>query len=345
MAWTVLTAFDQFRKNVVDLDSKQTEIARASRNYLFNQIRLLAQTNTSFPKLESSHPFENFGSFARKTKIKPLNDIDFLVLLSANNVTITNLYNEPYTYGVNLNPNFYYSTPSTSATLEQFADNYGDINSTKILNRIKSSLTSIHNYKKSEIKKTMQVVTLNLNSYDWVYDIVPAIPLPINSYPSANSFLLIPNGRGKWIATNPKIDAWNTTRINSKHNNKFLPTLRLLKYWNNRLHKPRLKSYYFETLAIKVFEFAPKIEDFPNAVKWFFDCCPSFLNASCPDPKTLGPNLDADIDWATKAKISEAMQEAGMYAADALNYNFRDDTKQAILSWKRIFGDKFPNYG
>src|SRR5262249_43762422 len=158
-----------------------------------------------------------------------------------------------YTYRLKINSN--------TAPLALFSNDYNYANSTKILNKIKTSLASVSNYNKAEIKKTMQAVTLSLVSYDWVFDIVPAVP--INNGSGGTAYYMIPNGSGEWILTDPRIDSTNVTGANSWHDGEFLPTMRLLKYWNLRTHKPRLSSYYFENLALKVFRYATKITSYP----------------------------------------------------------------------------------
>jgi hypothetical protein len=217
------------------------------------------------------------------------------------------------------------------------------VNSTKILNNIKSHLSSISNYKKAEIKKNQQAVTLNLKSYDWVFDIVPAVPVYESSGKIA--YYLIPDGKGKWIRTEPRIDSSNITQVNSRDDGDLLPTVRLLKYWNWRNHKPRLQSYYFESLAIKVFQNAPLINDFPTALKYFFDNCPYYIRLSCPDPKGLGPALDLNVEQTTKQKVIDAMSETSTFAGYALMYEAKSERKEAIYWWQRIFGSEFPNYG
>lgn len=339
MPRTVGSAFDQFRKDV-DLDSEETNKARNSRNHLFYQIERLASKNSDFPKIKSGNPFMNFGSFARKTKIQPLDDIDFLVILDGSN-TVGKSCNS-YTYKLKfIKPLIYFIPTRPSVTLERFADSNGYINSRKILNKIKSCLSSVARYEKAHIHTNRQAVTLKLNSYSWNYDIVPAIP----TSSGGRAYFLIPDGYGQWIATDPRIDESNTTRVNLNCDKKFLAVLRLLKYWNGiTYHKPKLDSYYFETLAIKVFEWVPSISDLPNAIKLFFDRCPDYIRQECPDLKRLGPNLDADVDKLSKEKVIKAMKEASIYAAYALSNESHSNHKDAITQWQRIFGSKFPNY-
>lgn len=333
MPYTVWGAFDQFRKEKVDLDPEVTKTARASRDYLFEQLRKLAGKVSGFPPLTGS--FQDFGSFARKTKIRPLNDIDFLALMNGRGTTATPSSSDPYTYWLKIT--------KSDAPLASFPDSYGYVNSTSILYKIRDSLRSLNSYRKAELKKNMQAVVLNLLSYDWSFDIVPAVP--VSDGHEGTVHYLIPNGRGDWIATDPRIDAANATRVNQSHANKFLPTVRLLKYWNRRTHKPALQPYYFETLAISVFRYASSITDFPSAVKHFFHNCPTYLWSSCPDPKSLGPALDADISYETKKKVADAMSEAAQFADWAQMYNAQENSEKAIYWWGRIFGPEFPSYG
>jgi hypothetical protein len=333
MPYTVWGAFDRFRKDAVDLNPTITDRARSSRDYLFYQLKRLAQNNVGFPRLLGE--YISFGSFARKAKIQPLDDIDVMVLLNGEGTEEVPSPNSNFTNSLRIK--------DSSATLSKFTDGYGYVNSTKVLNSIKNHLFLVSSYKNAEIKKTMQAVTINLKSYDWVFDVVPSVP--VVDYLGQIHYYLIPDGMGNWIRTDPRIDAENITKVSLIHNRKFLPLIRLLKYWNRRVHKPRLSSYYFETLVIKTFQYSPLITDFPNAINYFFDCCPSYLRASCPDPKNLGSGLDASIDKTTKEKVINAMSEASSFAGYALMYEANSDHKQAIYWWQRIFGSEFPDYG
>ncbi|BAY28161.1 hypothetical protein NIES2100_79900 (plasmid) [Calothrix sp. NIES-2100] len=333
MPYTVWGAFDKFRKDTVDLDADITKKARTSRDYLFDQLNILARNHSGFPRLAGD--YLSFGSFARKAKIQPLDDIDTLIILKGQGTREVQSPSSSFIHWLEVTDRL--------SPLFIFANEYGYVNSTKVLNRIKIYLSSVSNYKQAEIKKTMQAVTLNLKSYPWVFDIVPAVPVVNGS--GKIVYYLIPDGLGNWIRTDPRIDSKNITDVSVKHPNKFLPTIRLLKYWNFRTHKPRLSSYYFETLVIKVFQNSAQINDFPQAIKYFFDNCPYYLRTSCPDPKGLGPNLDASVDSSTKEKVAKAMSEASTWAGYALMYEAQSKHDEAIYWWQRVFGSQFPSYG
>ncbi len=333
MAYTVWGSFDWFRKNFVDLDPEVTKTARKSRDYLFEQIEQIETNDASFPRLYGN--YLSFGSFARRSKICPLNDIDVMIPLSGRGTQDNASQSSIYTRWLKITSN--------DSPLYPFRDDYGYVNSTKILNRFKSGLSNVPNYRKADIHKTMQAVTLTLSSYPWTFDIVPSVP--IGDGTGKTLYFLIPDGTGDWIQTDPRIDSNNITRVNQQHDGEFLPTLRLIKYWNQRTYKPVLQSYYFETLAIKVFDYATKIEDYQKAIKYFFDYCPSYILSTCPDPKNLGPALDASLEWETKQKVVKAMNEASEKAGYALMYEGQSNDEDAIYWWGRIFGPEFPTYG
>jgi hypothetical protein len=79
MPYTVWGAFDTFRKNTVDLVADEVSRALVSRDYLIDQIKTLARTDATFPR--TSGDAIPYGSFARKTKIRPLDDIDLLTCI------------------------------------------------------------------------------------------------------------------------------------------------------------------------------------------------------------------------------------------------------------------------
>ena len=338
MPFTVSSAFNYFCKDDIDLPTSVTQKARTSRDYLFEQINNLAKNSYDFPSLYNGiRSFMPFGSFARKTKIRPLDDIDILVLLNGFGVSE---YQSASFSGSKI------GLTDWSSPLSSFIDNTGYVNSTKILNKIKTNLFSVSNYRKAEVRKNMQVVSLDLISYDWSFDIVPAIPVNLSS---SINYYLIPDGYGKWMKTDPRIDAQNITNTNLKHNGKFLGLMRLLKYWNSccgLYHKPRLGSYYFETLVIKIFSNSyTDISHYPSAVIYFFEQFPYYLMSPCADPKRLGGNLDANVSFEEKIKLKNYMSSQLQVARQALDYEKYSRHKEAMMLWQNIFGKNFPFYG
>ena len=78
MATTVTSAFEEFLKNTVNLDADDVKSARSSRTWLIGKIHAFPIHDSSFPALYSEKDI-NFGSFARHTKKRPLDDIDMMI--------------------------------------------------------------------------------------------------------------------------------------------------------------------------------------------------------------------------------------------------------------------------
>ena len=334
MPYTVNSAIRAFRSETVDLESTQTRTARASRDYLVRQVKVLAASDALFPRL-AGDPV-HYGSFARRTKVRPLDDIDSMVVLDGTGTS------EQSAWGQGISVRIDRST----APLATFDDGGGFVSSVRVLNRMKAELSGLPSYQKAEVRRNQQAVVLNLTSYPWSFDLVPAVGVE-GFWSGQTDYYLIPDGSGHWMRTDPREDQERATRINGQHAGLFLPTVRLVKRWNTHgAHvKPTLGSYYVETLAGHVFDGAYAIESVQDGVSQFFSGAGLHLQSSCPDPKGLGPDLDADVSWDTKQKVSAALGEASERLKYARFYEGEGDNASAIYWWGRVFGSSFPSYG
>ena len=74
MAYTVNSSFEDFMRDSVNLDPDRTTTARTSRDWLVQKIEDLVNRG-KLPPLHDGVSHYFFGSFARNTKIRPLDDI------------------------------------------------------------------------------------------------------------------------------------------------------------------------------------------------------------------------------------------------------------------------------
>lgn len=152
MAQTVNSAFNEFNENHVNLDPQKTKTARNSRDWLYTQLNNFPDNVDSFPlKYEERHI--KFGSFARNTKIRELDDIDLIYCLHANNA----YYSQNMLY-----QNIYHiKTENAGERLKNLSDE-NQLNSIKVVNKFVSSLSNIEQYKSAEIHRRQEAATLNL---------------------------------------------------------------------------------------------------------------------------------------------------------------------------------------
>ena len=330
MAKTVNGAFETFLKDKVNLDKDETTKARSSRDWLIAQIGLF-QNDETFPKSYSEKDI-HYGSFARKTKVRPLDDIDLMICLSGQG----GHYNE-YSDKIEI-------TVNPQSNLKSFCNDYTYIlNSRKVLNKFISKLANIPQYSNAEIKRNFEAATLKLKSYDWVFDIVPCFFTAPDVL--GKTYYLIPDGKGNWKKTNPKIDKEKAANVNQKHNGHVLNVIRIVKYWNKRPTMPSMSSYLLETMILNYYDSkkdsASQYVDLEIApVLQYIE---TYIQYQVSDPKGIQGNINT-LSWDEITKISNRAKGDKLKANEALDFETKGDLEKSINNWREIFGYEFPKY-
>ena len=330
MASTVNSAFSEFLSDTVRLNESIASSARTSRDNLIKNINGFSG-NEDFFNVYSDRNL-NFGSFARHTKIRPLDDIDIMVCLSARNGDENRTYIESsgciYISGIGFDRANGLLTPNS---------NY--LNSTKVINRLISKLSDLGDYRKAEMHKNHESATLQLKSYTWNYDIVPC-------FYTDTGYYLIPDGNGNWKKTDPRVDNNRTTEINQKHKGKLLDVIRLMKYWNSRKHTIRIGSYLLECMILSLYDQKAEKENYwvDLELRDLLKALSTSILYSVPDPKGFQGELNT-FSWDERKKISDALLLSHYNAVEAASLEITDKNhKAAINKWKEVLGPNFPDY-
>ena len=328
MASTVNLAFEEFMKNTVRLDSDQANKAKASRENLISNV-MGFDGDDDFFELADKTQHLKFGSFARKTKIRPLDDIDQMICMSAEGKRTYFYYNGTYyIYGCDADKTNGLMTEGTN-----------HLNSTKIINRFIKKLRSLNDYRMAEMHKNQEAATLQLKSYPWNFDIVPCWHMDIDKY-------LIPDGLGNWKKTDPRIDNQRTTRLNQKHKGNLLDVIRIMKYWNKHSSTYTIGSYLLECMILDVYEEKVEQDNYWIDIE-FRDILNSFSERilySVNDPKGIQGDLN-NFTFEERTKISNALSVAYNKADEAVQLELTyKDQKAAINKWKELLGSDFPDY-
>ena len=328
MATTVKNAFIDFNNNSVNLIPEKTKKARDSRDWLFKQIENLPNKICDFPKLyENKHI--RFGSFARNTKIKPLDDIDLIIAFSAEGCTYsTKEYGRYYIINV----------PERAELLRKLCNDDCTLNSRKLINKMVSSLALVEHYKKAEIHRRSEAATLQLLSYEWNFDIVPA-------FYTDTGYYLMPDGNGNWMATDPRVDQNRIKEINQRHNGKVNQIVRTLKYWNKRPTMPTILPYLFENIILNYFDSQASIYNYIDYnLRDFWEHLSLAIYFEVNDPKGFQGNLN-DLTNEEKLNISIKAKEAFNKAVEAINFEVKEyNNEKSINKWREIFGSEYPKF-
>lgn len=329
MAKSVNQAFEEFNTNTVNLIKENTNNARNSRDWLIDQLINFPENVENFP---NDYPEKHikYGSFARNTKIRPLDDIDLMYCLGASNAY--------YSVDSFDRSKYYIHTQNASEELKKLSDDNNILNSIKVVNKLVKALNTVPQYSNSDIKRNQEAAVLNLTSYDWSYDIVPC-------FYTVNDFYLIPDGSGNWKATNPVIDHNNIKDTNLKYGGKVYQLVRTLKYWNANFAKPKIGSYLFEVLIINYVKYHNGQNDYNDLnIRAFFDYLSQYIFYDVNDPKNIQGNIN-NLTSDERRKISDKAKECYDYAVEAVNFEINGKNQEkAIERWRNIFGEKFPKF-
>jgi hypothetical protein len=332
MATTVTSAFNVFLKNTVNLDAEDVKSARNSRTWLIGKIHAFPIHDSSFTDLYSERDI-NFGSFDRNTKKRPLDDIDMMICLNAKGGS----YNE-YIDRIEI------TIDSSVKNLKDLCNTFTNtLNSVKVVNKFVSSLSSVPQYKNSQINRRQEAAVLNLTSYDWSFDIVPCFFTKEDYY--GKTFYLIPDGSGNWKKTDPRIDKERVSTINQKNNGNVLNVIRTMKYWNKRPTMPSMSSYLIENMILNQYEYRTDASQYVDVnLPDVFLYIRNNIHYSVNDPKGIQGNINT-LSYDDRTKIYNRANLDYNRSVEARNLENQGKEKESINKWREIFGSGFPNYG
>lgn len=332
LATTVIQAFNEFQKDVVNLLLDTSDEARRSRDWLLDQIGNFDNKKDDFPDLYSNIDI-HFGSFARRTKIRELDDIDLMIGIKGNGATYTELQS---TIEINV--------PDGATKLKNLCfDNTNKLNSRKVINKFVMMFSHIPQYSKAEIKRNQEAATLKLKTYSWNFDVVPCFMTQEDG--NGKTYYLISDGNGNWKKTDPRIDRERTKEINKKHSGNVLNVIRIMKYWNSRATMPSIPSYLLETIILNYYDKrdneASKFVDMeiPGVLEYIQTQILSSVN----DPKKIQGDINF-LAYSERIKISERAESDKEKALEARDFENGKNIKDSINKWREIFGDSFPKF-
>lgn len=326
MARTVQSAFNEFNDNIVNLSSDETLKARNSRDFLLTNLHGFDTKITNFP-LTYSNKSIKFGSFARKTKIIEVDDIDLMLCFNGSNACYSEYYNGE----------FKIHTENADSRLKLLSDN-NVLNSRKVIEKIKSSLSSLYYYEKAEIHRQQEAVTLKLSSYTWNFDIVPC-------FFTTGDFYLIPDGNGNWKKADPRLDQERVSNENQRQNGRLLQLIRTLKYWNSeRKITYKMGSYFFENLVIQFSRDYGLSSEIDLDIRKFFLFLYQNIENNFDDPKGFQGNIN-NLSYSERLDVKNKAFNMYQICCNAYSHKENYECEKSIKEWQKVFGSEFPNYG
>jgi len=333
MARTINGALNELVQDKVNLLKSRTDAGRRSRDHLLEQIKRL--NDSSLEKLDFADTYNlPFGSFSRRTKVKPLDDIDQMIGLNGGKL----VWNEATNYDEAI---ISILNPFDKGIWSQLLNDDDTLSPIKVLNRFKRMLSGMSGYQNPQLNRRQQAVTFQMTSNEWNFDLVPCFYTQSGVY-------LIPSGNGNyWMQTDPRKDQTLATEVNRQHNGKVLEIIRLMKYWNKQDRKPSIPSSYLLEVMLLYFYKSRWLttagtlqEEVEKSLIYIRDNIYSWIE----DPKGIEGNinrLDHDVQNKIHARVTNDLENIkyGNY------YESIGEKERAFEYWEKVLGSFFPAYG
>lgn len=326
MSSTSRVNFNDFIKNNISLDPAVTEVARSSRDFLYSQLKALPSKAENFPRLYPEKEIFNYGSFSRKTKIRLLDDIDFMLIFAADGATYNDVLGQ-----VKI------SIPEEAKNLFNLLGTDGFLSSKKVANKIKNNISKVSQYRNAEIRSNQEAVILNLSSYHWSFDIIPAFITSEET--DGRSYYLIPDGNGHWKKTDPRIDKERTTNVNKDRDLNVLEFIRIIKYWN-KIQNLNISSYLMENLVLKYVETHNTSSSRKHELSNFFTHLTEAIYYQVADPKGIQGDLNT-LDVSKRQSVSNKASQSAKAIRSALEFEGISEYALADKQWRIVFGDSY----
>jgi len=178
-------------------------------------------------------------------------------------------------------------------------------------------------------------VAVKLDFTSIVAEVVPCFPRKGGGY-------LMPNGKGKWMATNPPFHAQLIADADKAKGNKLKPLIRLIKFWNiaNGHH---LSSFHVEMLVKDMWE-KPAIGEWSSTVSATLKVMGSWVKTARQDPWPDGSGLDSYLSDDIRQQVIRMLDDDAKAAEQAEAYCKAGREKDAFERWGVIYRHKFPAY-
>jgi hypothetical protein len=200
---TVTEAFDTFKSELELPDSKREQASKAQQD-----IRARLANHLYVPDSLLT------GSYARYTKIYPLDDIDIILKRNTDRVALRH--------------------------------DGGGVSPTQALDEVADAIRKAYPLT-ATIKKQSRSINAQIKGLDFGFDLIPAWMRTPDGYwiPDTDS--------NSWIPTNPEWHAQLMTDANAKLQLRLKPVIKMVKHWNRNNYE-LLRSFHIELICKDIFE-------------------------------------------------------------------------------------------
>ena len=292
----MITLDEAFAKFKSRLELTQTEQDDASSRQ--KRVREVLRDNFSIDRDFLS------GSYGRRTKTKPLKDVDIFCVLGEDE------------------------------------GHYLDEPSRNVLEAFRKALAKEYGEKVSTGRRSVKV-GFGLNETQAEGKIMSIDVVPAFSDGKAYK-IPDPQTAADWTRTDPEIHAEEATAANKAFGGEWVPMVKMLKKWNNVQSKPIKPSYLVEVMCLDLL-CPPFSGGYVYELKAFFATAAARIHDDWEDPAGLGPPVSDEMTQALCQTAAQTLREAERNVSTAIQLAKQGKTSDALRIWReKVFGDMFP---
>jgi Second Messenger Oligonucleotide or Dinucleotide Synthetase domain len=190
---------------------------------------------------------------------------------------------------------------------------------------------------RNQVRKNGQAVTLYYNTWPSV-DIVP-VSQSVDGNGNVTHYNVPNINTGDWIESTPKTHASDIDNRAGICGPNFRKVIKMMNSWNGN-HSGYLQSYHIEVMALRAFN--ATMNDLPWDMFQFFQKCHELIGSSLWHGRGFA---DTYISYTDREEAKKRLAWAESKARDGWYQGTQNNPKNAIIYWKQIFGNSFPDYG
>ena len=320
------SALDSFRHAKVDLTDDEMKLGRGLRDLVISGCEGISGTE-GFPLLLKGESFLA-GSLGRQTQAQALDDVDLYLVMNSGGQNFHESDGIWVLEGQTPGP------LSNDLSLRWL----GWVSADLVLARVAEGLARVPLV--TEYNLPVGVNNKRQSAYITYGNInIDISPVVWARFDNRIDRYYMPQGHGSyaWKRTNPKEDQRRLSTQNQQQDGLLLPTIRMLKWWNDEKNGGRLKGILLETLTENGLR-GMDLVGLAQALHLAFVSIHLALDSPpCEDPTDLGPPLDSTLSEADRQASIVAARTAHLHAIDAANAVNSGDSAGAVSAWANVF--------
>lgn len=146
--------------------------------------------------------------------------------------------------------------------------------------------------------------------------------------------------RSNWVSTNPKRHHEQSTSMNEKCDQKYVPFVKMIKGINREAGEPINPSFLLEVMAHGLVR--PPFQRYQDEITWFLASAAEQVVEDWPDPVDIGPDVNGTMSTSERHAAARVLREWQRVAEEAIRLEDAGKGRASVEEWKRLFGWRMP---